>query len=101
MIKLLLLFLSLNIYAMSKEEALELLEINKIFSKKEILNNYELCSFQNTLLKKLKKELLVCRKPDEVKSNNLKDVETHSNFIEKSRSKMNVYKTIIDQDYSY
>ena len=86
---------------MSQKEAKELLQLNQEFSKKEILNNYELCSFHNILLETLKKELLSCRKPDDTKKNNLNRIESKINYIDKTRSKMNVYKTIINQDYSY
>lgn len=94
---LIILVISFNTFAMTKKEALELFELNSIFSKKEILNNQELCEYQNKILKVLKKDLYLCRNQESVKKNkNLDKI----NFIENVNTQFNVYEIMINQDFN-
>jgi hypothetical protein len=59
----LMMLVSTSTYAITQEDAKQLIDFNeKSFSPKELINNQELCSFHNSLIKisKNKKELLQC-----------------------------------------
>ena len=88
---------SLNLMAMDKESAREMYELNKnTFHSKELLNDPNLCEFQNELATILGEELLPCSKRRSSRDDTSKGDKLVTNTINEA-NKMEVYQKQFDE----